>query len=59
MLKESEIERIKIRLVKRKMTQKILANQLEVSESAITNVLKRKKDLPSVEEKMKQWLKEK
>ena len=57
MLSDKKIEKVKIKLVKNNFKQFDLAKELNCSESALSLVLKKKKDLPDVEIKILEWLK--
>lgn len=57
MLSDKKIEKVKIKLVKNNLKQFDLAKQLNCSETSLSLVLKKKKDLPDVEIKILEWLK--
>ena len=56
MLREKEIQAIKIKMLKKGMNQTKLSNILGVSSTSLSFCLKRKKQLKNVEEKVICWV---
>lgn len=56
MLNKKEIEKIKIKMLKKGINQTKLSNLLGISNTSLTFALKRTKNFPNVEDKLKIWL---
>lgn len=56
MLNKNEIEKIKIKMLKKGINQTKLSNILGVSSTSLSFCLKRKKELKNVEEKVICWV---
>ena len=56
MLNKNEIEKIKIKMLKKGINQTKLSNLLGISNTSLTFALKRTKNFPNVEDKLKIWL---
>lgn len=59
MLTRKEIEKIKIKMLKKGFNQTKLANLLFVSSATLSLIFRQMKDFPKAENKLKDWLKEK
>lgn len=57
MLSEKQIIKIKTKMIKKNITSKKLSKTLECSNAALSIIFNRKKDLPKIEKKLIEWLK--
>lgn len=59
MLSGNQIEKIKIKMVKDKITQCKLARLLHCSNGCLSDLLNNKKDFPKIEKRLELWLEDK
>lgn len=59
MLRDKEIQKIKMKMLKKGLNQTKLSNLLFIPKSTLTFCLRKYKDLPVVERKLRYWLSDK
>lgn len=57
MLNEKQIIKIKTKMIKKNINSKKLSKTLECSNATLSIIFNRKKDLPKIEKKLIEWLK--
>ena len=57
MLNEKQIIKIKTKMIKKNINSKKLSKTLECSNAALSIIFNRKKDLPNIEKRLIEWLK--
>ena len=57
MLNEKQIIKIKTKMIKKNITSKKLSKTVECSNTALYIIFNRKKDLPKIEKRLIEWLK--